>query len=87
MNCKPGDLAIAIRSGNGNEGKVMTCIRYVGEVPFFIGDDYWQTDTPLMSRFGDFNCFYRDSWLRPIRDNDGDDETLTWVGKPNEVTA
>lgn len=28
-----------------------------------------------------------DSRLRPIRDNDGTDETLTWAGKPEGVTA
>ena len=28
-----------------------------------------------------------DQWLRPIRPTDGEDETLQWAGKPNEVTA
>jgi hypothetical protein len=26
-----------------------------------------------------------DRYLRPIRDNDGEDETLSWAGKPREV--
>lgn len=29
----------------------------------------------------------RDVALRPIRPNDGEDETLQWAGKPQEVTA
>lgn len=29
----------------------------------------------------------QDRHLRPIRDQDGEDETLTWAGKPSEVTA
>lgn len=28
-----------------------------------------------------------DSALRPIRPEEGDDETLTWAGKPEKVTA
>ena len=28
-----------------------------------------------------------DAILRPIRDQPGDDETLTWAGKPQEVKA
>lgn len=32
-------------------------------------------------------CALRDSNLRPIRDQDGEDETLTWAGKPEQVTA
>lgn len=32
-------------------------------------------------------CPFPDSWLRPIRDSDGADETLTWAGKPQPVTA
>ncbi len=29
----------------------------------------------------------RDELLRPIRDNDGEDETLAWAGKPQQVAA
>ncbi len=28
-----------------------------------------------------------DRCLRPIRDNDGEDETLTWAGKPERINA
>ena len=28
-----------------------------------------------------------DPFLRPIRPNEGDDETLTWAGKPQETPA
>lgn len=28
-----------------------------------------------------------DKWLRPIRDNDGEDETLRWAGKPQKEAA
>lgn len=30
---------------------------------------------------------FNDSSLPPIRDQDGEDQTLTWAGKPSEVTA
>lgn len=29
----------------------------------------------------------RDDKLRPIRPGEGDDETLTWAGKPEKITA
>lgn len=32
-------------------------------------------------------CPFPDSWLRPLRDSDGRDETLTWAGKPEAVSA
>jgi hypothetical protein len=28
-----------------------------------------------------------DRYLKPLRDNNADDETLEWVGKPEKVTA
>ena len=29
--------------------------------------------------------FIGDEFLRPIRDQDGEDETLTWAGKPSDI--
>lgn len=30
MNCKAGDLALIVKSMAGNEGKVVTCLEYLG---------------------------------------------------------
>jgi hypothetical protein len=33
MNCKPGDLAIIVKSLAGNEGKIVRCVRLRGMKP------------------------------------------------------
>jgi len=45
MNCKPGDLAVLIRSWAGNEGKVVTCVR-------LHGSEYRDTDGDLLTPHG-----------------------------------
>lgn len=55
MRCKVGDLALVVRSFAGNEGKVVTCVKYVGRNPgimewngekLFLSSevDWWQVD-------------------------------------------
>ena len=77
MNCKPGDLAVVARATNGDVvpylGRVVTCLRVVH-------GDCWATDPELEAG----RAIY-DGALRPIRDQDGEDEMLTLAGKPNEV--
>lgn len=79
MNCKPGDLAVIVRTrdpaGRKYIGKVVTCVRIVEEC-------YWDVD-PALPRY----VMVNDWCLRPIRDQDGDDETITWAGKPEKVGA
>ena len=99
MNCKPGDLAIVIRSRAGNEGRIFTCIRLatVAEIESHLLFSYmsqpcWITD-------GEFNAkaargdqvFHRaidivpDACARPIRDpgEDARDEMLRPL--PNQL--
>lgn len=89
MNCKPGDLAVAIKSEAGNEGRIMTCIRFLGSVRGYFGDDYWEVDRSLPGKFGNMEPIFRDSGLRPIRDpgDDATDETLLWCGAPTKEVA
>lgn len=84
MNCKPGDLAVVIRSHAGHEGKIVRCIRFLGKVHLWNGSDRWETDIELPNRFGNVTCTMRDAYLRPIR-NPGDDavdETLQRLPAP-----
>ncbi|MGF6837034.1 hypothetical protein QF001_000901 [Paraburkholderia youngii] len=37
MNCKPGDLAIQIRSTSGNEGRIVKVLSFLGSDPFYEG--------------------------------------------------
>lgn len=90
MNCKPGDLAIVVRSAAGNLGKVVRCIRLATEAEkhelcFFQREAMWFTDTPMTSTWGCVDTLMFDAYLRPIRDSDGEDEMLRIVGKPETV--
>lgn len=90
MNCKPGDLAVIVSISNPADrphlGKIVTCIRHRM-------DEYgggWVTSPELTILKGPcrgFSLIWHDDDLRPIRDQDGEDETLAWAGKPSEVTA
>lgn len=89
MNCKQGDLAIVVRSRAGNEGKVLTCVRYTG-VGILVGDDnhfkqsswgkdVWEVDTTMKvvtsEGIPDGTCNYvKDSQLRPLRGTLTDNE-------------
>jgi hypothetical protein len=99
MNCKPGDLAVMCR-GPVEEKNVGIMLRVLSLDP---RDSTWtfeQASRPVqffigsreVGAFGSSaeaggNAWVDDRELRPIRDNDGDDETLTWAGKPEHVTA
>ena len=92
MNCKPGDLAVIVQSFCGNEGKVVRCLRLskrsgAGLCPdgSVVPTPIWEIDAPIPAWDGSESPIAFDVQLRPLRDNDGDDETLTWSGKPEGV--
>lgn len=89
MNCKLGDLAVIVRSFAGNDGKIVRCIRFAGLISYTDGttEPSWYVDCDLKGQDGSPNPLVSDYQLRPIRPNEGDDETLTWAGKPEGVTA
>lgn len=78
LNCKVGDLAVLVRSKSCPQliGSVVRCISFEDsfDIPGWVVepqiDTYW--------------CI-ADRLLRPIRDQSGDDETLSWCDVPNEV--
>lgn len=85
MNCKPGDLAVVIgcRSHPELNGIVLTVVRAVSPYAWLCAGHEiervsWSYGVPP-------HIF--DDKLRPIRDNDGEDESLAWAGKPQGVTA
>jgi hypothetical protein len=81
MRCKPGDLAIVIRSSFGNEGREVTVVRWVMAheqvAPRWecVDFDGWavQSDSPLRGRNGfadmegPYYGVFHDNWLMPIR--------------------
>ena len=82
MNCKQGDLVLVVR---GHFSGLLGSIAGPGVAE---GSD-WSVNIfgktpppPFLPTYG-----APDNALRPIRDNDGTDETLIWAGKPQGVTA
>lgn len=77
MNCKQGDLAVVAKATWHDVvphlGRIVRCVRLVDM-------DGWQTEPELEPG----RTVY-DGALRPIRDNPGEDETLTWAGKPADI--
>ena len=89
MNCKEGDLAVVVRSWAKNEGKIVTCIRLTPYQEHDLKDPgfVWEVDAILRGADGLGSNFIHDDQLRPLRNNPGADETLSWKDVPQEVTA
>ena len=95
LNCKPGDLAIVVRSKAGNEGKIVRCLKFVGKPPWGSADrfhsDCWRVEGSLAAIYegtgkeAPFDGHISDSRLRPIRDGDGEDEILRIAGLPAPI--
>ena len=80
MKCKQGDMAVITQSAADNEGRVVTCMEFVGD-PGIVkcggfkilmnGDDYWRVDIKLnvvnpMRYLPDTVPLVRDCCLMPI---------------------
>ena len=70
LNCRPGDLAIVVKSAAGHEGKILTCLRYIGPVPGYSHKDNWEVDRALPGTLGGMDPIFPDSYLRPLRGDD-----------------
>jgi len=101
MNCKQGDLAVVVSSACvENIGKVVRCLRLASQQEkhdamffTFMNEPFWVVDVNLKTmRILDkqphgYVALARDLALRPIRDSDGQDETLTWQPVPTKETV
>jgi len=91
LNCKQGDLAIIVKSGCGNEGKIVRCVEFSGVLIGVRASDgkwyrwrggpraVWKIDRSI--NFGNSVDIVQieycsDEKLRPLR-GDLDDETIT----------
>jgi hypothetical protein len=84
VNCKPGDLAIVVRCAV--DKAVIGQIVKTKQLLLNWREPVWVLEEPLRSKATGFdNRKIADSCLRPIRDNDKEDETLTWA--PRKETA
>lgn len=84
MNCKPNELAIIVYAEKIIQhtiGKIVELGDHTIHHPSN-GQPCWVLKKPFLD--GNGECIaIADTSLRPIRDNDGEDESLTWAGKPN----
>ena len=98
MNCRPGDLARVVRMPNVMRAANDRFVRLTDEPAFLLGSDWtWRLTEPLeVVLLG--NCtqggvqFWigetvvvtelQDEYLRPIRDQPGEDEILRIAGRP-----
>ena len=73
LNCKPGDLAIYVNKDFS--GRIFTIVEKSGEF-------WWRVEPcpPYVIALHDKN-------LRPLRDQDGEDEMLRIAGLPNKESA
>ncbi len=82
MNCKPGDLARYVGTESRSVGRIVLVLESSAARGHM---RMWRVEPPLRDGAGKQCSFVADQALRPIRPGDGDDETLTWAGKPNEL--
>ena len=86
MNCKPRDLAIVIKSKQNNLGKIVRCIEYLPEFKWEdMPDGAWIVDGNITNIDPRGVNHMPDSFLKPLRDNYGEDESLTLIDKPNII--
>jgi len=92
MNCKMNDLAIVVHSALGpSTGLLLHCIRLSPASGLrnldgsFEYGPVWETDSYGLALCGNTHNLWMDADLRPLRDEPGEDETLSWAGLPQNM--
>lgn len=85
LNCRKGDLAVVVKAFFPDEKKYIGMIFRCGEFIERPAGPCWYSDPPFTGELADKVVL--DRFLKPLRDSDGTDETLSWIDVPNEVTA
>ena len=80
MRCKVGDLVVIVRTAPEFQNFIGRICRILGKSQTYPGQ--WEIDI----RVGNVKeVVSPDEYLRPIRDNDGEDEMLRIAGRPQPV--
>jgi len=92
MNCKPGDLAVIVKSMCGLEGKIIRVVEYVGALKTHLYTDLWRLESEIpaihvISRKKTTSLYFSDSCLRPIRDQPGNESWFTAAPKSLPATT
>lgn len=87
MNCKPGDLAVIVNPQHVElrhfVGRLLVVKKLVG-VDFY-GDPVWSYKGARLKADGLICTAVSDKWLRPIRDQPGEDEMIRIAGLPQNL--
>lgn len=84
LNCRPGDLAIVVSTLGFKSlerrtlGRIVKVLR--PDVPRSPFGFMWEVEHHYIERVAD-------ACLRPIRDNDGEDESFRWAPAPEKALA
>jgi hypothetical protein len=89
MNCKPNDLAVIYRASPDDAWAIGRVVRCVSTYVSFWGCVAWYTEDEIVGPDGSAWEGVADEMLKPIRDSDGEDESLSWLSVPSsgKVTA
>lgn len=100
LRCKVGDLCVIVSDDfQENIGKFVTVVERANPADFFDydGEEWickpvspiraWADGEMPKTNFSIEDAAMKDSDLRPIRDQPGADETLSWKDVPQEVKA
>lgn len=68
-------------------GNIVKTVRLDPDFPAPKFNPSWVLEEKLFDPTDGAEVSPLDKHMRPILDKDGEDETLTWAGKPKEVTA
>lgn len=84
LNCKPGELCVIV--GGRVDSVIGKIVKTVRLDPIFNDPPCWILDEPIYDLHGR-EVAPRDATMRPIRDQPGEDETLTWAPVPHKETV
>lgn len=87
LRCKPGDLVVLV-SDNGVPNvppRVGAIFNVTSISEHFPEYSAWNTDPEFIDPADGLRVVVPDRLCRPINDGPGDDETLSWAGKPAPV--
>jgi hypothetical protein len=97
VNCKPGDLAVIVRSMAGNEGKFVTVLRWHGDYTYLGGDvclPSWEARIAQVMTAANGSVWFPgdvvkfpDAWLKPIRPDGITDEEVRDLYAPKQTEA
>lgn len=83
MNCKPGDLAVVVKT-HCEAMDLLGKVILVGAAEPAMALPHWRAVPPVIDPKDGKEWVFADMQLRPIRDQDGEDETLQWAGLPHK---